>query len=37
MLQALAVLAYANGTVPVYGVEPAIQQLPKFQAALKGT
>jgi hypothetical protein len=30
MLRSLCILAYANG-VPLYGVEPAIQRLPKFQ------
>ena len=30
MLRTLCVLAYANG-VPLYGVEPAIQRLPKFK------
>lgn len=33
MLRSLCILAYANG-VPQYGVEPAIQRLPRFQRAL---
>lgn len=36
MLRSLCILAYANCVVPLYGVEPAIQRIPKFQRLVAG-